>query len=218
MHKKTFLICSLTLLPVVVAAPLILTSCGGKYISKHFSYNDVPYANDPLPPNEEFNKLTTSDKINYLNKNINETIYFDDFLYTFVLRFDNSVSLKSDHLKIKDYVGNITTSYNNGYGGIDLRFEFKDKKDISILFPNSDIAKEYTKVDCINLRTESEFNIIEISNDETNPNFYTLQTRDTGRYFMFKVYYEKADNKHSSDEYDLSSLNVETRDYQNYKF
>ena len=218
MHRKTFLICSLTLLPVVVAAPLILTSCGGKYISKHFSYNDVPYANDPLPPNEEFNKLTTSDKINYLNKNINETIYFDDFLYTFVLRFDNSVSLKSDHLKIKDYVGNITTSYNNGYGGIDLRFEFKDKKDISILFPNSDIAKEYTKVDCINLRTESEFNIIEISNDETNPNFYTLQTRDTGRYFMFKVYYEKADNKHSSDEYDLSSLNVETRDYQNYKF
>ena len=218
MHKKTFLICSLTLLPVVVAAPLILTSCGGKYISKHFSYNDVPYANDPLPPNEEFNKLTTSDKINYLNKNINETIYFDDFLYTFVLRFDNSVSLKSDHLKIKDYVGNITTSYNNGYGGIDLRFEFKDKKDISILFPDSDIAKEYTKVDCINLRTESEFNIIEISNDETNPNFYTLQTRDTGRYFMFKVYYEKADNKHSSDEYDLSSLNVETRDYQNYKF
>lgn len=218
MHRKTFLICSLTLLPVVVATPLILTSCGGKYISKHFSYNDVPYANDPLPPNEEFNKLTTSDKINYLNKNINETIYFDDFLYTFVLRFDNSVSLKSDHLKIKDYVGNITTSYNNGYGGIDLRFEFKDKKDISILFPNSDIAKEYTKVDCINLRTESEFNIIEISNDETNPNFYTLQTRDTGRYFMFKVYYEKADNKHSSDEYDLSSLNVETRDYQNYKF
>ena len=128
MHKKTFLIYSLTLLPVVVATPLILTSCGGKYISKHFSYNDVPYANDPLPPNEEFNKLTTSDKINYLNKNINETIYFDDFLYTFVFWFDNSVSLKSGHSQIKDYVGNITASYNNGYGGIDLRFEFKDKK------------------------------------------------------------------------------------------
>ena len=217
MHKKTFLICSLTLLPVVVATPLILTSCGGKYISKHFSYNDVPYANDPLPPNEEFNKLTTSDKINYLNKNINETIYFDDFLYTFVFWFDNSVSLKSGHSQIKDYVGNITASYNNGYGGIDLRFEFKDKKDISILFPDSDIAKEYTKVDCINLRTKSEFNIVNISK-ETNQNFYTLQTRDTSRYFMFKVYYEKTDNKRSSDEYDLSSLDVKTRDYQNYEF
>ena len=201
MHKKTFLICSLTLLPVVVAAPLILTSCGGKYISKHFSYNDVPYANDPIQPNEEFNKLTTPDKINYLNKNIN----------------DNSVSLKSGHSQIKDYVGNITASYNNGYGGIDLRFEFKDKKDISILFPNSDIAKEYTKVDCINLRTESEFNIVNISK-ETNQNFYTLQTRDTSRYFVFKVYYEKTDNKRSSDEYDLSSLDVKTRDYQNYEF
>ena len=146
MHRKTFLICSLTLLPVVVATPLILTSCGGKYISKHFSYNDVPYANDPLPPNEEFNKLTTSDKINYLNKNINETIYFDDFLYTFVLWFDNSVSLKSDHLKIKDYVGNITASYNNGYGGIDLRFEFKDKKISQFYFLTVILQKNIQKL------------------------------------------------------------------------
>ena len=146
MHRKTFLICSLTLLPVVVATPLILTSCGGKYISKHFSYNDVPYANDPLPPNEEFNKLTTSDKINYLNKNINETIYFDDFLYTFVLRFDNSVSLKSDHLKIKDYVGNITTSYNNGYGGIDLNLNSKIKKISQFYFLTVILQKNIQKL------------------------------------------------------------------------
>ena len=103
------------------------------------------------------------------------------------------------------------------YDNVISCFEFKDKKDISILFPDSDIAKEYTKVDCINLRTESEFNIVNISK-ETNQNFYTLQTRDTSRYFMFKVYYEKTDNKRSSDEYDLSSIDVETRDYKNYEF
>ena len=138
-------------------------------------------------------------------------------MYTFVFWFNNSVSLKSGHSQIKDYVGNITASYNNGYGGIDLRFEFKDKKDISILFPNSDIAKEYTKVDCINLLTESEFNINNINN-KSNQNFYSLQTRNANKYFMFKVYYEDSNSKRVSDEYDLSSLDIQTRVYKNYEF
>ena len=217
MHKKTFLICPLALLPVVAATPLILTSCGGKYTSKHFSYDNVSYINEPLSTNEEFNKLISTDKINYLNKNINETIYCDDFLYTFVSWFDDSVTLKSDHSKIRDYIGNIATSYNKGYGGIDLRFEFKEKKDISILFPGSEIVKEYTKVDYINLLTESEFNINNIDN-KSNQNIYSLQTRNASKYFMFKVYYEDSNSKRVSDEYDLSSLDIQTRVYKNYEF
>ena len=217
MHKKTFLICSLTFLPILVATPLILTSCGGKYNSKHFSYNNVPYINEPLPQNDEFNKLISSEKINYLNRNINETIYSDDFLYTFVSWFDDYVTLKTDHSKIRDYIGSITISYNNGYAGIDLRFEFKDKKDISILFPESELTREYAKVDYINLLTESEFNIDKIGK-KSNQNFYTLQLRDTSKYFMFKVHYEDSHSKRLTDEYDSSSLEIQTRVYQNYKF
>ena len=217
MHKKTFLICSLTLTPVVVTAPLILTSCGRKYTSEYFYYENFKYNNIPFPENEEFDKLTTEEKINYLNKNINETIYCDDFLYTFVHWFDESVFETSTHSKIRDYIGTITTSYNKGFAGVDLRFEFKNKKDISALFPGSESVSSFTNVSCINLLSDSEFSITGISNDGSE-NYYTLETKNTDKYFKFVIYYAKASSNRKSDVYKLPSLNVRTRDYQNYEF